>query len=811
MTFRLKMILSGTAAIIIPFLIAGVVTYIKLSNSLEELAKGKTIQIAGFLSNLLQVSLAREVNLVVAVSKDPEVIEAASLSNFRILDKKLVNIYHFSGAAIGSLFITDKYGIDVSDGIYKNAIGLNLSDREYFTKAKAGKTYISNPIIPRVSDLRMINVISSPIFSKNGTFNGMVGMGLNIEYLLEQISSVKLGKTGYTFIIDTTGTFIAHPIKEYILKMNIQDQPGMERIAEKMLRNQTGAESYVFNSIEKIAGFTPVELTGWSVAVTQNKDEIMAPAKAILSFIVIGGCIFFLITVGSIVLFSKRISNPIQKLVETLKQLTIHSAEIVIYIGRNKKIEFVNPAMEKLMRCAANDIVGTKPVLTNSNNIPEKDIWHTLDEGNLWTGRIKFMPDNSEPFTLEVLIIPIRDNRGIIDTYMEIGRNITQELMVETRLEQAQKLEAIGTLAGGIAHDFNNILSGIFGYTELSLSDLNDPALVKEYLQHVLFSAERARDLVNQILTFSRQTEVELKAITPGYTINEALKLLRASIPTTIELRTMIESDSAILGDQTQFHELIVNLCTNAAYAMKSKKGVIEINLEDFDVDEEFAKRHPGLEPGKHILLRVSDTGCGIKSDLLDRIFEPFFTTKSQGESSGLGLSIVHGIIKKFKGTISVYSELDKGTTFNIIIPAIIPETIDIDTEQNVDLPGGTERILLIDDEKTILNAIHIILIKLGYKVFTFNDTILALEAFKNDPQCYDLIITDYTMPHLTGIDIAGKIKEIREDIPIILCSGYMHKGLEVEAFKVGISELLRKPLTTLELASAIRRVLQKN
>jgi PAS domain S-box-containing protein len=404
---------------------------------------------------------------------------------------------------------------------------------------------------------------------------------------------------------------------------------------------------------------------------------------------------------------------------------------------------------------------------------------------------------------------------GDRELHVAVVRDLTEQKRMEEehrRLEQqlfqSQKLDAIGTLAGGIAHDFNNILSGIFGFTELSLQSLDNTEQIKKYLNHVLSAAERAREMVNQILTFSRRSETDIKEITPKYIINEALKLLRASIPSTIEVRPVINSKSAILGNPTQLHQIIVNLCANAAYAMRDRKGLLEIQLEDIDVDPAFVKIHPGLQPGKYVLLRITDTGCGIKPEFMDRVFEPFFTTKPQGEGTGLGLSVVHGIVKKFNGIVTFYSEVEKGTTFNIFLPVVVSEQIGKDMEQDANFPRGSERVLLLDDEISILGFMRIILMNLGYSVISFNDSSAAYEEFKKNSNGYDLIITDYTMPQNTGIDIANKIKGLRDDIPVILCSGYVHKGMEEEASKAGICEVLRKPVRMADLAKAIRRCL---
>ncbi|MCX5811439.1 MAG: ATP-binding protein [Proteobacteria bacterium] len=527
--------------------------------------------------------------------------------------------------------------------------------------------------------------------------------------------------------------------------------------------------------------------------------------------IILVGLIFLAITVVSIVILSQKISTPAQRAIETLKQVTLHSGEMVTMIGHDKRIEFVNLAMEKLMQRPSGEIIGTQPLLANVNDTPEEEIWRCLDSHNMWTGRLKINKDASGSAILETIIIPLQDRKGHIFNYLEICRDITHELTVESRLRQAQKIEAIGTLAGGIAHDFNNILSGIFGYAELALIEENDPARAKRYVSEVLKAAERARGLVKQILTFSRQTELELKEIMPKYIINEAIKLLRASIPSTIELLTNLKSTAVIIADPTQIHQLIVNLCTNAAYAMKDTKGVIDITLEDMDVDETFAKLHPDIHPGKYVLLRVSDTGCGIKPEIIDHIFDPFFTTKPKGDGTGLGLSLIHGIVRKISGTIIITSEVNRGSTFDIIMPVVSLEMKLADNDASDNLPHGSERIMLVDDEKQIASAFLDILTILEYKVTIFTDSLLALETLRSHSADFDLLITDYTMPNLTGIEIAEKMEESNINIPVILCSGYVHQDIEEASRKAGIREILRKPIKPTEMAAAIRRVLERS
>jgi len=402
--------------------------------------------------------------------------------------------------------------------------------------------------------------------------------------------------------------------------------------------------------------------------------------------------------------------------------------------------------------------------------------------------------------------------QGLEGTFRDISerkRAETEQLKLQKQLVQAQKMEAIGTLAGGIAHDFNNILSAIFGYSELALLNKENPLKLSQYILGIQNAAERAKALVSQILTFSRQTESKIQPLQPKLLIKEALKLLRASLPATIEIKDKLNSSSMILGDPTQFHQVIMNLCTNAAHAMKERGGVLKICLEDVTIDESFATLYPGINVGPHIRLKISDTGHGISQENRERIFDPFFTTKQKDEGTGLGLAVVHGIVQSFKGIINVYSEIGKGTEFTLYFPVSNEPDTSVVKAENPTLPHGNERILLIDDEPSITSTEKEMLEKLGYSITAFNDSNQALNCFRSTPYSFDLVITDYAMPGMSGLNLATHIKEIRNDINVILCSGYFDESMEVRAHELGIYELLNKPLTTMELALSIRKVFQ--
>jgi signal transduction histidine kinase len=402
------------------------------------------------------------------------------------------------------------------------------------------------------------------------------------------------------------------------------------------------------------------------------------------------------------------------------------------------------------------------------------------------------------------------------------NQNETLEKMVEERtqalakyerqLQQVLKIQAIGTLAGGIAHDFNNILFPIVGYTELTMDEVPEDSVAHNNLEEILKAANRAKDLVQQILTFSRQSGQERKPVKVQSVIEEALKLLRASIPASIEIKSSIDENChPVMGDATQIHQVLMNLCTNAYQAMQDKGGTLEISLSEVYVGYEETIEKIGMQPGKHLQLLVIDEGCGMDAAVLDRIFEPYYTTKEQGKGTGLGLSVIHGIVKNHRGDITVSSTPGKGTTFKVYLP-VIEDTDDIaEFEPTNGAARGTERILLIDDEEQIVSMEQQMLENLGYEVTARTDSNDALKEFSEKPQNFDLVITDMTMPHMTGDELAKKLLDIKPDIPVILCTGFNEDITEEKALAMGIQKFVMKPVIKNDLATTIRTVLDQN
>jgi len=399
--------------------------------------------------------------------------------------------------------------------------------------------------------------------------------------------------------------------------------------------------------------------------------------------------------------------------------------------------------------------------------------------------------------------------RGILIDLTTTQQAEAEKKKLEIQLQQAQKMEAIGALAGGIAHDFNNILSAIIGYIELAMLNEGSENCIPE-LKEALKASNRAKDLVRQILSFSRQTDEERMPVRIGLVAAEAIKFLRATIPTTIEIRARIEEKSgAVLANSVELHQIIMNLCTNAVHAIGEKEGILEIAVQHAEIDHTRKDSLIGLEVGPYIQLSVRDTGAGMPPEIVERIFDPYFTTKDKGVGTGLGLAVVHGIVKKSGGAIKVDSEFGKGSAFHIYLPRV-----DQAAPRPADQPeipaGGSERILFVDDEKMLADIGQKVLERLGYDVVSRTSPIEALELFKAKPDGFDLVITDQTMPGMTGDALAKELMLIKPGLPVIICTGYSQIISPARAAEKGIKALVMKPILINDIAAAIRKALSQ-
>jgi signal transduction histidine kinase/ActR/RegA family two-component response regulator/HAMP domain-containing protein len=379
---------------------------------------------------------------------------------------------------------------------------------------------------------------------------------------------------------------------------------------------------------------------------------------------------------------------------------------------------------------------------------------------------------------------------------------------VEEKLRQKHKIEAIGTLAGGIAHDFNNILSIIIGNAELASEDIENGESAHESLQEIMTASQRAKELVTQLLSFSRKTEHKKISLEPGPIVKETLKLLRASLPTSIAIESDVSDRvAAIKADPTQIHQILINLCTNAAHAMEQNGGILQVTLSNRELDRQSALAFHDLSPGFYVQLSVIDSGHGIDSQTKERVFDPYFTTKGVGKGTGMGMAVVHGIVKSHHGEIVIQSEPNQGTRVDILFP-VTDEPPVTRTDDSQTVPGGSESIMLVDDENSILNMGRAILGRLGYRVTTFADPFQALDSVSSDPERFDLVITDMTMPRLDGDRLIQEIHNIVPHMPVILCSGYSKKMTPEKAIAIGAQRYLEKPINKHVLAHSVREIL---
>ena len=519
----------------------------------------------------------------------------------------------------------------------------------------------------------------------------------------------------------------------------------------------------------------------------------------------------------------KRAERTLRETEENFRQLADNIREMFWLRDRaDGRMVYVSPAFETIWGRTREEI----------HNEPDTffDSVHPEDVNRV-RASFQVLEESGQPFIEEYRIVrpdgsirfvgarsfPIYNENGEIFRFAGIAEDITERKQVEAEkekmeglLRQAQKMEAIGTLAGGIAHDFNNILSAILGYTELALLDAPTDTQLQRNLGQVMKAGRRARDLVRQILDFSRRTDQKKMLLELAPLLKEDLKLLRSSLPSTIEIKTRIyQSEPLVIkGDATQVHQILMNLCANAAHAMRRLGGVLEVTLSRADVSGEEAEKIPGLSPGEYAVMEVKDNGEGIHPLIISRIFDPFFTTKGTGEGTGMGLAVVFGIIQNHGGGITVESQPGEGARFKVYLPLAETKPIQEEVVMDSAQPGGSERILFVDDEEQLADLGKEILDHLGYVTAKAESGQDALDIFIKNPYEFDMVITDYTMPHMTGLALAEKILAVRPEIPIILCTGFSQEETQEKAAEIGIKKFLMKPLVINEVAQVIREVL---
>jgi PAS domain S-box-containing protein len=516
----------------------------------------------------------------------------------------------------------------------------------------------------------------------------------------------------------------------------------------------------------------------------------------------------------------KRAQEALQESEERYRALYDQTPLMYFTVDAHLRVLSVNQFGADLLGYRVNELVGTsvlsvvheedRPLvksaveqsLLEDNRTPQREFRKVKKDGTvLWVKEI--IQTIRDPQQQKILLLSCED---ITD------RKRAEEALArsETQLRHTQKMEAIGTLAGGIAHDFNNILGAILGYTELALTQLSQDQRVKMYLEEVVTAAIRAKELVKQILAFSRRSEQEREAVDLKVIVKEALKMIRATLPATIEIRPNLEADPAVVfADPTQIHQVVMNLCANAEYAMRKEGGILELDLTSIEMTANTVLEFPSLKPGMYLRLTIRDSGQGIPAQVLERIFEPFFTTKGSGEGTGLGLAVVHGAIVGHGGHISVSSVMGQGTTFTILLPRL-DVLLPAQTEKPEEWPKGSGRVLFVDDEEMLARWGEQLLTHLGYTVIAKTNPHEAVDLFRKQADRFNLVVTDQTMPTMSGEAFARAILEIRKDIPIILCTGFSHNMTAEKAEQLGLSAFLMKPVNASALAHTVKKVLDE-
>jgi PAS domain S-box-containing protein len=509
------------------------------------------------------------------------------------------------------------------------------------------------------------------------------------------------------------------------------------------------------------------------------------------------------------------------------KELFNSIRDAILVVDTERSIINCNNTFSEVFGYSLEDLQGQKTSFIYESTQEFEKVGEALQENidcpnfvrviNYRTKSGQVFPGETSVFYLKDINGKLRGYIGLIRDISEKTRHEAEKRQLEAQVRQAQKMEAIGTLAGGIAHDFNNILSSIIGYADLAKNDVETGSRLHAKLEQVLQAGRRATGLVRQILDFSRQTEEEHRPLQMALILKEALKLLKTSAPSTIAFTTKIDPDlPKIIADPTQIHQVIMNLCTNAVQAMQEGGGKLAVGLQRVNLQAREAERCPSLSPGPHLQLTVSDTGEGISPAIRESIFDPYFTTKEKGEGTGLGLAVVYSIVQSLGGYISVDSEPGEGSTFTLLFPvdeAEVAAKQGLQGEESDDgsrLPTGSGHILFVDDEPPITDIGKQMLESLGYSVETRTSSVEALELFRADPYRFDAVITDMTMPHLTGDRLAREMLALRPDLPIVLCTGYSKAITSEKAHRIGIRSFVHKPLLRKDLAAVTAAALQE-
>lgn len=784
----------------IPLSLITIITFENAKNYLEDAVTDRILAIASHKTQRMKSFLNERIVDVTTLARMPSIIEA--MEKFDAAFKIGQQIYSVEYMTIeqelkpfltdykessryGDLFLISPQGDTIFSVNRTEELGTNLITGLFQDTALAkafdrARTLLETGISdfePYLTQHRAAAFLAAPVF-RQGTFLGVVALEVTDKDILNLIQDNRgLGQTGEVVIAyrRPNGALLVSPLRHEprtAFNTLIPFNTDVAYPIQLAVQGKHGSGlSYDFRGERVLAAWDYLPSYRWGIVVKINAEEAFSPIAKLKTITLLSGSLLMMVLAVGAFFIGNNMSKPLTNLVNQTK--------------RFRRQDF-------------------------SHRVPESG----PQEVSVLAGAFNEMAQELNQSYSE-----LKNNLGELS---KANNNLAREMAERQRAEEslkqkehqiqnAQRMEAIGTLAGGIAHDFNNVLGAILGYTELAIRGIPSHSRAQDHLQEVMVAGQRAKHLVRQILTFSRQSDLEQQLVDLKPIIQEVVQLLRATLPSTIEITHHLNEEVGfVFADPTQMHQVLINLCTNAEYALRPDGGMLEIGLEPFEVTEQISASHPELKPGPHIALIVHDTGCGIPSEVAKRIFDPFFTTKGVGEGTGMGLAVVHGIVTNHHGTITVDSTPGSGTTFTIHLPCCHAPHTERAEPDRTPIPKGTGSILFVDDEETLAKLGKQVLEELGYDAIVCTNSLEALDLFRATPTKFAAVITDQTMPHMTGDNLAKECLRIRPDLLVILCTGYSHSMTPDKANHMGIRAFLMKPIQKQELGLILHELLHQ-
>ncbi len=723
----------------------------------------------------------------------------------------------------------------------RSVIGRDVSYQDHNRLIIAAHQPVVSDVFEAVQGYRTL-AYAFPVFDGE-TYMGSLSLLIPFEIIArDHVAEIKTGKGGFAWIIGRDGVQLYSPLSREVGRpamRSFEESPELLEMTNRMTSGKHGFGEYTFDHgisdggepLKYLAAFTRIDLPNnyWSIAVTAPEKELLRPMNSfrnkwgVVVTLFVGLSLFFAFIVikAWVIVEESRRRKHVEKALEQsesrFSELARLLPQTIFEISAEGRVTFLNEQGMETTGYSQEDLDKGLDVLDlqipSERSKARENISRILQGEDIGPNEYTVHKKNGEemPCLIHSRAMQregqITGLTGILIDLTDIKRVEDEKLRMEAQLRQAQKMEAIGRLAGGIAHDFNNILNAVIGYADLAALKIADKQAVKDSLEAIAKAGDRAQGLVKRILAFSRKNDQQFEPLSLCTLIGDGLKLLRPSIPSAIDIKLKADPDcGSIMADATQMHQIIINLVTNAVHAMDGR-GTINIQISKIFLSADDKAGPANLAPGHYLKLSVKDTGRGMDDKMIDRIFDPFFTTKKPDEGTGMGLSVVHGIVESHGGTIMVESAVKKGTVFHVFLPMIsdkIPERKSADAR----LFRGTGRIMFVDDEEAAVNMAKGILEHAGYIVDTFTKPLQALKTFEDDSGKYALVITDQTMPDMTGLELSKRVLSIKPVVPVILCSGYSESISEEKAMSIGIRSFIMKPVNMKELTGVIKKLL---